>query len=200
MRSAVNVDSNLWLVIPSGARTQYLQNIFEKSGVPENQRVVVRTIPDDDIPNAINLHYNGEFNIHKWWNMGIDYARLNGARYVAVLNDDVELANNALQTIVTVMEQIKAPLGYPFPFIGWVCGYCWILDVHSSIKPDEEYKWWYGDRDLDLQARANGGVVHVPAMVRHLHGNELTRDNQELLELTKQDEQLFFKKWNLKSE
>jgi GT2 family glycosyltransferase len=200
MRSAVNVDSNLWLVIPSGARTQYLQNIFEKSGVPENQRVVVRTIPDDDIPNAINLHYNGEFNIHKWWNMGIDYARLNGARYVAVLNDDVELANNALQTIVTVMEQIKAPLGYPFPFIGWVCGYCWILDVHSSIKPDEEYKWWYGDRDLDLQARANGGVVHVPAMVRHLHGNELTRDNQELLELTKQDEQLFFKKWNLKRE
>jgi GT2 family glycosyltransferase len=191
------VASNLWLVIPSGARTQYLQNIFEQSGIPAEQRIVVRTIPDEDVPNAINLHYDGEFNIHKWWNMGIDYARLNGADYVAVLNDDVELANNPLQTIVTVMEHTKVSLGYPFPFQGWVCGYCWILDVRSPIKPDEEYKWWYGDRDLDLQARANGGVVHVPAMVRHMHGNELTRDNQYLVELTKEDEKLFFKKWDL---
>jgi hypothetical protein len=48
-----------------------------------------------------------------------------------------------------------------------------------------------------LQARANGGVVHVPAMVRHIHGNELTRDNPYLVELTKEDEKLFFKKWDV---
>ena len=48
-----------------------------------------------------------------------------------------------------------------------------------------------------MQARNSKGVVHVPAMVRHMHGNELTRDNQELMAMTKVDEELFFKKWNL---
>jgi hypothetical protein len=48
-----------------------------------------------------------------------------------------------------------------------------------------------------LQALKGKGVVHVPAMVRHIHGNELTRDNQELMAMTKVDEELFFKKWNL---
>jgi hypothetical protein len=95
------------------------------------------------------------------------------------------------------MKGTGASLGYPFPFIGHVCGYCWVLDVKSGIKPDENYKWWYGDRDIDLQARQGKGVVHVPAMVRHIHGNELTRDNQELMAMTKVDEELFFKKWNL---
>ena len=67
----------------------------------------------------------------------------------------------------------------------------------SDVRPDEDYKWWYGDRDIDFQARNSKGVVHVPAMVRHIHGNELTRDNQELMAMTKVDEELFFKKWNL---
>lgn len=190
--------NNLWLVIPTGARTQYLQEIFMQSGVPENQRILVRTIPDDPIPNATNLNYTGEFNIHKWWNFGINYAIANGARYVAVLNDDVKLSDDPLNKIVAVMKTMGTPLGYPFPFEGWVCGYCWILDTQSPIRPDENYKWWYGDRDLDFQARLNGGVAHVPVKVKHLHGNELTRDNQLLLELTKQDEELFFTKWNLK--
>jgi hypothetical protein len=46
-----------------------------------------------------------------------------------------------------------------------------------------------------MQARKNNGVVHVPAMVKHIHGNELTRDNQELVEQTKVDEKYFFEKW-----
>lgn len=192
--------NNLWLVIPTGARTQYLQDIFLKSRIPENRRILVRTIPDSPIPNATNLNYMGEFNIQKWWNFGINYAIANGAEYVAVLNDDVELANDPLNKIATTMKALKVPLGYPFPFLGHVCGYCWVLDVNSPIRPDENYKWWYGDRDLDIQARLNGGVVHVPAMVRHIHGNELTRDNQHLIELTKADEELFFKKWNLNHE
>lgn len=192
--------NNLWLVIPTGARTQYLQEIFMQSHIPDNRRILVRTIPDDPIPNAINLNYTGEFNIQKWWNFGIKYAIANGAKYVAVLNDDVELSDDPLNQIVKVMQAVNAPLGYPFPFLGHVCGYCWVIDTQSPIRPDENYVWWYGDRDLDLQARLNGGVVHVPAKVKHLHGNQLTQDNQSLIELTKQDEELFFKKWNLTRE
>ena len=117
---------DLWLVIPTGARTQYLQDIFKECDIEPSKRILVRTLPDEDIDNAINLQYSGEFNIHKWWNMGIDYAVERGAEYVAVLNDDVELANNPLRRIAEVMKATGATLGYPFPFMGHVCGYCWV--------------------------------------------------------------------------
>lgn len=188
---------NVWLIIPTGNRTQYLQDIFNESGILEDKRIIVRTIKNQEpIPNAINLEYDGEFNIHKWWNMGINHAQNNGAEYVAVLNDDIQILDNPFHKIVEVMKSTKAPLGYPFPFVGHVCGYCWVLDIKSPIRPNEKYVWWYGDRDLDLQARLNGGVVHVPAMVRHIHGNELTRSSVELMEITKKDEQLFLETWN----
>ncbi len=48
--------SDLWLVIPTGARTQYLQDIFKECDIEPSKRVLVRTLPDDDVPNAINLH------------------------------------------------------------------------------------------------------------------------------------------------
>lgn len=189
---------DLWLVIPTGTRTQYLKNIFDECDIEPSKRVLVRTQPNlPDVDNAINLQYEGEFNIQKWWNFGIDYARERGAEYVAVLNDDVQLLSNPLRRIAEVMKATGATLGYPFPFLGWVCGYCWVLDMKSGIRLDEEYVWWYGDRDLDLQTRKVKGVVHVPAMVKHLHGNELTRDNKELVELTKKDEDRFFTKWSI---
>lgn len=189
--------SNLWLVIPTGTRTQYLKDIFNECDIEPSKRVLVRTIDAPDVENAINLKYEGEFNIQKWWNFGIDYARERGAEYVAVLNDDVQILSNPLRRIAEVMKATGATLGYPFPFTGHVCGYCWVLDVKSGIRLDEDFVWWYGDRDLDLQARKLKGVVHVPAMVRHIEGNVLTSQSNELMELTKADEKLFFKKWNL---
>lgn len=187
--------SDLWLVIPTGTRTQYLKNIFDECDVEPSKRVLVRTVDAPDIENAINLKYEGEFNIQKWWNFGIDYARERGAEYVAVLNDDVQILSNPLRRIAEVMKATGATLGYPFPFTGHVCGYCWVLDLKSNIRLDENYKWWYGDRDLDLQARKVKGVVHVPAMVRHIHGNELTSSNPELMEITRLDEKYFTEKW-----
>ena len=42
---------DLWLVIPTGARTQYLQDIFKECDVEPSKRVLVRTLPDDDVPD-----------------------------------------------------------------------------------------------------------------------------------------------------
>lgn len=186
---------DLWLVIPTGTRTQYLKDIFNECDIEPSKRVLVRTTDAPDVENAINLKYEGEFNIQKWWNTGIDYARERGAEYVAVLNDDVQILSNPLRRIAEVMKATGATLGYPFPFTGHVCGYCWVLDLKSNIRLDENYKWWYGDRDLDLQARKVKGVVHVPAMVRHVEGNVLTSQSNELMELTKLDEKYFTEKW-----
>jgi len=201
------MNDTLWVTIPTKNRRQYIPSIIEQSGVPKNQIVIVHTDKDneffDDVHNIRDLD---EVNIQRWWNKGINYAQERGARYVAVLNDDVELSDNPLQKIVEGMKRENTALGYPFPYQGWVCGYCFIIDLSTDVRPDEAYRWWYGDRDLDLQAIAldtrtsAAGVSKVFAKVKHLHGNELTRASNELMELTKNDEELFFTKWNIKKQ
>ena len=190
------VNKDLWVTIPTADRRRYIPAIIREAGVPEKQIVIVHTKENNEpYPKVNNIYDTGELNIQRWWNKGIDYALARGARYVAVLNDDVELADNPLIKIVDGMKSQNAILGYPYPFPGWTCGYCWVLDLASDVRPDEQFRWWYGDNDLNFQAREKDGIVAVPAKVRHLHGNELTKDNPELMELTKQDEDLFFAKW-----
>jgi GT2 family glycosyltransferase len=190
------VTESLWVVIPTADRREYIPAIIKESNVPKEQIVIVHTKENNEpYPEVNNIYDTGEINIHRWWNRGIDYALARGARYVAVLNDDVELADDPLNKIVAVMKQNDHPLGCPYPFEGWVSGYCWILDLASDVRPDEKYRWWYGDRDLYLQAREVGTVCAVACKVRHIHGNELTRNNPKLMELTKIDEEYFFDKW-----
>lgn len=189
---------DLWMVIPTATRREYIPEIIEQSGIDKNKIVIVHTKNDNEPYYEVNNIYDtGEINIQRWWNKGIDFVTSKGGRYVAVLNDDVRLAGDPLNTIATVMKETGAGLGYPYPFQGWVCGYCFIIDLATDIRPDERYRWWYGDRDLDFQARKQGGVVHVPAMVRHIEGNILTTQNKELQELAKTDEDLFFEKWTI---
>lgn len=194
----MNQHDDLWMVIPTATRRDYIPDIIEQSGIDKDRIVIVHTKNDNEPYYEVNNIYDtGEINIQRWWNKGIDFVTSKGGRYVAILNDDVKLAGNPLNTITTVMKETGAGLGYPYPFQGWVCGYCFIIDLATDIRPDERYRWWYGDRDLDLQARKQGGVVHVPAMVRHVEGNVLTTQNKELQELAKTDEDLFFEKWTI---
>lgn len=190
------VNDTLWVVIPTADRRRYIPAIIREAGVPKEQIVIVHTKENNEPYEEVNNIYDtGEINIQRWWNRGIEYAMARGARYVAVLNDDIELADDPLNRIVSGMKNQGSVLGYPYPFPGWTCGYCWVLDLASDVRPDENFRWWYGDNDLNFQARAYGGVLAVPAKVRHLHGNELTKDNEELMALTRQDEDLFFEKW-----
>ena len=192
------VNDDLWMVIPTATRREYIPDIIEQSGIDKDRIVIVHTKNDNEPYYEVNNIYDtGEINIQRWWNKGIDFVTSKGGRYVAILNDDVKLAGNPLNTITTVMKETGAGLGYPYPFQGWVCGYCFIIDLATDVRPDERYRWWYGDRDIDLQARKQGGVVHVPAMVRHVEGNILTTQNKELQELAKIDEDLFFEKWTI---
>ena len=173
----------------------YLPAIIENAGIPQSNIVIVHTKQNEPIEGVHNLWDLDEINIHRWWNRGIEYALARGARYVAVLNDDVELADDPLNKITDAMREKGSALGYPYPFSNTVCGYCWVVDLASDVRPDERFRWWYGDNDLNFQARAYGEVLAVPAKVRHLHGNELTKNNEELMALTVKDEDLFFEKW-----
>jgi hypothetical protein len=184
--------TDLWLTIPTGGRDQYLEDIVNNSGIPRERIVIVNTDANKLLEGVHNLWDFDEVNIHRWWNRGINFAKERGAKYVAVLNDDLALEDNPLNTIANAMEETKSAIGFPYPHTGHICGYCYILNVETGLMPDEGYRWWFGDNDLYLRSKKFGGAVGVLAKVRHLHGNELTSINHKLLAQTEEDKKLFY--------
>ena len=186
---------NLWLTIPTGTRRKYLDDIIKESNIPKDRIVIVNTVECEPVEGVHNLWDLDEVNIHRWWNKGINFAEENGATHVAVLNDDLQLADDPLNRIANAVSNGNHKIGIPIPFLGHICGYCWVLSLESGIRPDENYRWWYGDNDLFLQAE--GWIVGVPAKVRHIEPNWQTSSNPYLMELTKADAEYFHKKWKL---
>lgn len=185
---------NLWLVVPVGARRNYINNLVELSNIPKEQIVIINTVDVEEVEGVNNLYDLDEINIHRWWNKGIDYAVARGAKYVAVLNDDLELADDPLNKIAEAMNNSDAIIGVPYPFTGHIPGYAWVLDTSKGIFPDENFRWWYGDDDLFRRAE---NIIAVTCKIRHVEGNKLTSSNTELMELTKKDKEYYDKKWRV---
>jgi len=190
-------DNNLdiWMTIPSGTRRQYLQDIIQDSNIPPEKIVIVHTVESEPIDGVNNIWDLEPVNIHRWWNKGIDVARTFGADYIAVLNDDLKLKNDPINKIARSMKELNAILGYPLPYTGAIAGYCWVLDIKSNIRADENLRWWYGDNDIQYKAAMQGEFIYVPCEVEHIHPNELTASNPDLIELTKADQKYFEEKW-----
>jgi GT2 family glycosyltransferase len=186
---------DLWLVIPTAERHQYLHDIFTHSGVPAAQRILVRTSAGKSIDSCINLWYSGELNIHSWWNMGITHVQANGGRFIAVLNDDIRIGEDTLALLLDALKRSNSTLAVPVNSgeAGW--GHCWVLDVSHGIYPDERFKWWCGDHDLEIRAKRKGGVAYLPLHVPNLHANELTSGSSYISELTVKDIWKFRRKY-----
>jgi hypothetical protein len=186
---------NIWLTIPTGTRRQYLADIINESQISPEKIVIVHTVESEPIEGVNNIWDLEPVNIQRWWNRGIDVARTFGADYIAVLNDDLRLKNNPINKIAYEMNKLKAVLGYPLPYTGAIPGYCWVLDVKSNIRADENFRWWYGDDDIRIRAALQGEIAYVPVEVEHIHPNHLTSTNEDLMKLTRADQTYFEEKW-----
>jgi hypothetical protein len=186
---------NIWMTIPTGTRRQYLADIIKESQVSPEKIVIVHTVESEPIEGVNNIWDLEPINIHRWWNRGIDVARTFGADYIAVLNDDLRLKNNPINKIAYSMRELNAVIGYPLPYTGHIPGYCWVLDIKSNIRADENFRWWFGDDDIRIRAALQGEIAYVPVEVEHIHPNHLTSTNEELMELTKADQTYFEEKW-----
>lgn len=193
-------DGDLWLVIPTANRFKYLNQIFKNSLISKKNIVLIRTV-DGPIFDEVNNIFirNKEINIHKWWNIGIDYAENHGAKLVAVLNDDVRISPGSLQAIAFEVLAQNAALGFPYPHSGRLAGYCWILNLSSKVRPDERFRWWYGDNDLQMQAQSTSKYIYVSAEVTHLEGGDLTEKSDYLKILAEKDHLTFLEKWSKKT-
>lgn len=157
-------------------------------------------------------------NISRWWNRGLGVAaRLASYRDcaewdVVVLNDDAIVPGGWVGTLSERMRAGSAAMAYPdqaggqqeilhtvpdpVPLSQRITGYAFMLRGESDLQADESLAWWYGDDDLDWQARQQGGALLVPGIpVEHRAPNEQTAASPELTAQAGRDRQTFITKW-----
>ena len=191
----------MWLIIPTANRHQFLDEIFRNSLIPDNQIILIRTSSGQNIGSVQNIFVRSKkINIQKWWNLGIKRAEKQGAKFVAVLNDDVWISPGSLQTMAYEALVQDVPLVFPSPHSGQLAGYCWVLNLKYQVRPDNRFRWWYGDNDLQMQAQALNKYIYVPVEVKHLQSGESTAENSFLQELAEVDHYKFIRKWGDKKQ
>lgn len=175
------------LTIPTrGTRGALLEDIVMSCGLERDKIVIVRTQPCDVPDGVVVIDDFGPINIHRWWNTGLDKLQEMGVRYGAVLNDDLIISPDSLH----MLAQALATSGYTLamPSTGERVGWAWMLDLTRGVRPDESYRWWYGDDQLIHDAMENGGVTYIPGLTFvHMHPNHATGENPVLLALAMQD-------------
>lgn len=158
-------------------------------------------------------------NISRLWNMGIDTARswamqrMQSEFNIAVLNSDVMCPDNWLSGMGNGLRKYNATLAYPEQYgsisapvkhvvagpislYERITGYAFMLRGETSIRLNEDLKWWYGDDDLDWRCRELGGSVLLPNLaVKHMEPNVSTNARPELAAQTALDRETFLKIW-----
>jgi hypothetical protein len=194
-----------FLTVPTrGDHPELLEALCRASTLPRQNIVVIRTA-DVPVPEGVAvLDASGPLNIHRWWNMGIDYAKHHGASNVAVLNDDLVIDAQTIIGLTSALEASGAAIATPgpqvrlyrnhFPLRPLLIGSLWVLDLKSGLRPNENFQWWYGDDDLDIRARRDfNGLVTAPVWFDHPHASQATDASPLLQQLVAQDEQMFRK-------
>lgn len=154
-------------------------------------------------------------NLSRLWNVGLSWAAAMAevCGYetwdVVVLNDDVRVPYGWVKTVSTAMRNTTAVLAsggdVTTPQLRTepdrdihhrLQGWAWVLRGESGLRLDETFLWWFGDTDLDWQARKAGGTLLVPGdPVVHVDPNGHTGRNHELQVQAGRDRVAFAKKW-----
>jgi GT2 family glycosyltransferase len=157
-------------------------------------------------------------NISTFWNTGIAladnsaHAAAADAWDIAVLNSDVVVPPDWVDTLSTAMRATTAVLAYPDQHGGTdqllhttagpidlhqrITGYAYLLRGEAGLRLDEAMSWWYSDDDLDWRAREQGGALLVPGLaVDHRCPNGSMYERPELGEQAGRDRQTFARKW-----
>ena len=157
------------------------------------------------------------------WNRGLDMAemaaRLDGhSRWnVAVLNSDLRIVPNFLHTLARGLRSrpgvaIAYPNIYRIPYkeIAEIdnpnyagqtfAGYAWMMAGETGLRCDERFLHWYGDSDLEKEARHQGyEVICVGGCKAPEHldsGGHVWRESERLA-IVHDDEARFAEKWGM---
>lgn len=199
----------LFLTIPTrNDHPELLNTIIEKSSIPRERVILIATAPNLSLPTGCIVIEDLEApNIQRWWLKGIKEATRRGASAVAVLNDDLRINEETLPTLYRSLLETDAAVATPtrpdwgaahygsenlHPYTPVIWGCLWVLNTSSSLRPDPQYVWWYGDSDLDIRARRDlGGIITKDVYFEHVFPGEGTSNSQKLIDQTNLDSVVF---------
>ena len=75
-----------------------------------------------------------------------------------------------------------------------------LLNLNFKVRPDNRFKWWYGDNDLQMQAQLINKYIYVSVEVTHLESGGLTKENPLLQKFAEVDHYRFINKWGNKQQ
>lgn len=176
-----------WLLVPcQRSRVGLLHRLLGSLQHPPDRVVVVATLPDPILPEDVTevaahvlLHKEPEQFISRWWNQGLAYiAGLADTEHevLAVSSDYVGTADSVRLLARFLREHDLGMVGpdhhsaaarfwdltTPRGVLDRVPGACWMLRGELGLRVDEDYRWWYSDDDLEMQARQHGRVGVLP--------------------------------------
>lgn len=151
------------------------------------------------LPNAptVIVDFEQPPNLSRLWNLALAEVKEQAARRgltrwdVAVVNDDAVLPDGWFDTCAAALREtgsaaacsdphgrLRSPLLKTAPdadVFTRMCGWAFLLRGEAGLRFDEQFRWWFGDTDVDWRARAAGGMVIVPGYpVGNLHANSTT--------------------------
>lgn len=182
----------VWVTVPVGEREQYLPNLL-MGLVDYHDRIVFVNNHRGytKFPGVHHVEDFGPVNIYRWWNTGINYAQRHGAEYVTVLNDDLEFDIDFIRQFHTYLVGNNLAVA-DMHNSGNGGGAAWIMDLQYGLRLDERFQWWYGDTELFKRAINMGKFgKFVYDGFRHLNPNGNLTEKPELMDLVRQDEELY---------
>ena len=140
--------NQIWVVIPIGSREQYLSNVIAKLHKYHGRIVIVNNKPGyTKFDNVNHIEDFAGININRWWNNGIKYAEANGAKYVYIVNDDVDFPDDFVEKMYQAMVASNLDV-LDTENTGNGGGSSWMLRLDSGLRLDEDFNWYYGDTFL----------------------------------------------------
>jgi len=108
-------------------------------------------------PNAgaSSINLDGNYNIAKAWNTGINNAVGEGAEAVVILNGPIVFDPFVIADGVGVMADGMS-------VVNIADGAMWVLDALSAIRADETFAIWFADNDIYRQAGSSVGTYRSP--------------------------------------
>src|SRR6185436_2663719 len=170
--------------------------------------VSMLVIRDEEQPPNLSRLWNVGFDCIADIAIGCDLDRWD----VAVFNDDTVLPPGWFEAVTPALRSednypaiacsdaygtLTAPVLHTVPdrnLSQRMCPWAFIIRGELGLRADENLRWWWGDTDLDWQARAAGGVGIIPGYTtRNTCANSSTVG--ELAEQSGRDGETFARKW-----
>jgi GT2 family glycosyltransferase len=154
-------------------------------------------------------------NLSLLWLRGMACAMEGSAKFCAFLCDDAIAPPGWFEAVTDAMVGTGAVAGCTSAFgyrdgrvvkkapdgdlMHRLVGWAFVLDLDSPVMPDPAMAWWWGDTDIDWQARTAGGMVNLGAgpdfVVPNLRPNDFTTTVPGLGEQVGRDRAAFAAKY-----